>query len=166
MLSAENLWKAVEDESGSWLLYRTFAEQAEADGQRQLARLFRAVAESELVGARAHLKSLGAVGSSTENVRYAAAAQERKFQDTYARYLRDAQDQCAEQAAAAFGNTLRVQRAHHRLFVDALAGVLAGRVLADEQAHVCGTCGNTVLGQVPDSCEFCGSPAEGFHEVQ
>ena len=90
MSTRENLWRAIEGESKNRLVYRAFAEKAEADGDRQLARLFRAIAESELIHARAELDAVGAVGSSADNLRYAVAAEEREFQDRYARYLIEA----------------------------------------------------------------------------
>lgn len=162
----EKLWHAIEVESRNRLRYLAFADKADAEGEHQLARLFRAIAESEFIHARAELKALGVVGSSTENVRAAAVSEEQEFQDLYALYLLDAQEEGNERAAAMFGDILKVERAHHRIFVDALAALLARQPLADEPIRVCETCGNTVIGKSPDVCEVCGSQADAFHEVQ
>jgi len=162
----KKLWNAIEVETRNHLRYLAFAEKADAEGEHQLAKLFHAIVESELIHARAELKLLGVVGSSTENVRAAAAAEEQEFQDLYAIYLLDAREEGNERAAAMFGNILKVERGHHRILVDALAALLSRQPLANEQIHVCRTCGNTVIGKVPDVCGVCGSQADAFHEIQ
>jgi len=91
MSTKENCIHALGDEARNRELYLAFAEKADADGQHQLARVFRAAAESELVHARAQVRELGLVGSSEENLKCAVAAEEREFQDKYAGYLREAQ---------------------------------------------------------------------------
>jgi rubrerythrin len=165
MSTNENFRRAFDEEARNRELYLAFAEKAEAEGRRQLARLFRATAESELVHARSQIEALGMIGSSVDNLRRAVAAEEREFQDSYAEYLRQAQQEGDSQAAALFGKILKVEREHHRMFVDAMAKLLAGQELADAPVYVCSTCGNTVVGKRPRTCEFCGSPAEAFNEI-
>ena len=43
--------------------------------------------------------------------------------------------------------------------------VKAGSDLPAASIHVCGVCGNTVLGDVPDTCPICGTPKGRFTEV-
>jgi len=165
MSTEDNLRLALDTEVRNRELYLAFAEKAEAEGLRQLARLFRATAESELVHARSQMEALGTIGSSVDNLRYAVASEEREFQDSYAEYLLQAQKEGDSRAAALFGKILKVEREHHRMFLDALAKILARQDLADAPVYVCSTCGNTVVGKRPEKCEFCGSPAEAFNEV-
>ena len=162
----KKLWSAIEIETRNRLHCIVFAEKADAEGEHQLAKLFRAIADSELIHARAELKALGAVGSSTDNVRAAAVAEEQEFQDLYSLYLLDTQEEGNEQAAAMFGNILKVERAHHRILVDALASLLARQPLVNERIYVCETCGNTIIGKALDVCGVCGSQADAFHEIQ
>jgi len=165
MSTNENLRRALDTEARNRELYIAFAAKAEAEGRHQLARLFRATAESELIHARCQMEALGVVGSSVDNVRYAIAAEEREFQDSYAEYLRQAQQEGDTRSAALFGKILKVEREHHRMFCDALAKLLARQDLADAPIYVCSTCGNTVVGKRPETCAFCGSPAKAFNEI-
>ena len=165
MSTKDNLRIALDTEARNRELYLAFAEKAEAEGRHQLARLFRATAESELVHARRQMEALGAVGSSADNLRFAVAAEEREFQNSYAEYLLQAQKEGDRAAATLFGRILKVEREHHRMFLDALANLLGGQDLADAPVYVCSVCGNTVVGQRPRTCKFCGAPAEAFNQV-
>jgi rubrerythrin len=165
MSANDNFRLALDTEVRNRELYLAFAEKAEAEGQHQLARLFRATAESELIHARSLMEAGEVVGSSVDNVRHAVVAEEKEFQNSYGEYLRQAQQQGDSRAAALFGKILKVEREHHRMFLDALAKLLARQDLADAPVYVCSKCGNTVVGERPGTCEFCGAPAEAFNEI-
>jgi rubrerythrin len=64
-----------------------------------------------------------------------------------------------------FARFLKVERAHHKMFTSVLTAVDASEPLPDAPVHVCQECGNTVIGQRPDVCKFCGQPGEQFMEV-
>jgi len=55
----QNLKDAFAGESQANRKYLAFAKKADAEGFKQVARLFRAAAEAETVHAHNHLKSLG-----------------------------------------------------------------------------------------------------------
>jgi len=165
MSVTDNLLLAFEEEAKNRERYLAFAEQADAEGKHQIARLFRAAAESELIHAVAELRALGEVKSTAENVQYAIDAEEREFQDVYAGFLREARREGNEETAVLWERILKVERGHYDLFNDALAALTGGEDFATGPAFVCRTCGNTVVGDLPPICPICSAPAEAFVEV-
>ncbi len=71
MSTMDNLIKAFEGESWAIRKYHVFAEKAEQEGFEQAARLFRALTASETAHANIHLKQIGSVCSTKENITYA-----------------------------------------------------------------------------------------------
>ena len=165
MATARNLGQAFAEEAKNRDRYLVFAEKAEGEGMPQIARLFRAAAESELIHARAELEALGEIRSTVENLRYAVSAEENEFQGLYARFLKEALAEGDAGVAALFKNILAVERGHHALYSMALAAIADGQDLPERPVFVCRTCGNTVVGQPPEVCPVCGSPATAFGEV-
>jgi rubrerythrin len=165
MSITKNLWDAFAEEAKNRQMYLAFANQADAEGQPQVARLFRAAAESELVHARAELEMLEEVRSTAENLKWAAAAEEREFQDMYARFLQEAQSEGRHDAARLLGFIMKVERAHHKQFQDMAAAVDKGETIDERPVMVCQTCGNTVFGRQDQPCAVCGAGPEGFVEV-
>ncbi len=68
MATQDNLLEAFSGESKANRKYLAYAQQAERDGFRQVARLFRAAAEAETIHATAHLRVLGGIRSTLENL--------------------------------------------------------------------------------------------------
>ena len=165
MPTNHNFELAFAEEAKNRQLFLAFAQKADAEGARQVARLFRAAAESELIHARAELEALGLVRSTMENVRHAVAVEENEFQNMYARFLHEAQRDGDGAAATLFGRILEVERGHHNLFREAFAALSTGADIPEAPILVCRTCGNTVVGQPPSICPVCGQPQEGFIAV-
>ncbi len=68
----ENLKSAFAGESQANRRYLFFAEKADEEGQSGAAKLFRAAAESETVHARNHLKTMGGIKSTKDNLKVAS----------------------------------------------------------------------------------------------
>ena len=64
----ENLKAAFAGESQANRMYLAFAKKAEEEGFPQIAKLFKAAAEAETVHALNHLKVMGQVKSTTDNL--------------------------------------------------------------------------------------------------
>ena len=79
MATIDNLKAAFAGESQANRKYLAFAKKADADGLKQIAKLFRAAAEAETVHAHAHFRVMGGVGSTEENLN-AAIAGERSLE--------------------------------------------------------------------------------------
>ena len=77
----QNLQDAFAGESQANRKYLAFAKQADKEGYTQAAKLFRAAAEAETVHAHAHLRTLGGIKSTAENLKEAVSGETHEFQN-------------------------------------------------------------------------------------
>ena len=166
MATQDNLQAAFAGESQANRKYLAFAKQADADGYRQIARLFRAAAEAETVHAHAHLRAMGGVRTTAENLQSAVDGEGFEFREMYPPYLAEAQAAGHKSAAISFKNALAVEQVHHTLYSEAQAAINAGKDLAAAPIFVCSVCGYTVNDAAPDKCPICGVPKDRFAEVR
>ena len=165
MSTIDNLRAAFVEETKNRGMYLAFAESAQAEGKPQIARMFRALAESELIHGRAELRLLGDKASAADNVQFAITVEEREFQELYARFLRDAQEEGAVEVVELMEKILKVERSHHELLRKALGELLDGGDVTDAEMFVCGVCGNTVVGPQDEPCKICGASPDSFAEI-
>ena len=165
MATMDNLQEAFAGESQANRKYLAFAKKAEADGLPQVARLFRATAEAETVHAHAHLRVMGGIKNTAENLAAAIEGEGFEFQEMYPRFVSDAQAEEDRPAEFSFRNALAVEEIHHGLYSKALAAVQAGGDLPATAIYVCPVCGNTVEGGVPDNCPICNVAGSKFIEI-
>lgn len=165
MATMDNLQAAFAGESQANRKYLAFAKQAEQDGFPQVAKLFRAAAEAETIHAHAHLRVMGGINSTAENLRTAIAGEGEEFKEMYPQFVAEAQAESHKQAQNSFQNALDVERIHHGLYSKAAEAVSKGGDLPAAAIYVCPVCGNTVEGQVPDTCPICGVPGARFFEI-
>jgi rubrerythrin len=166
MATKDNLQEAFAGESQANRKYLAFAKKAEADGLSQVARLFRAAAEAETVHAHAHLRVLGGVKSTEENLQAAVDGEGLEFQEMYPAFVKQAEADGDTGATISFKNAMAVEEIHHGLYTEALNAVRAGKDLPAAPIFVCGICGNTVSGAAPDKCPVCGAPKARFTEIR
>jgi len=165
MATKENLSDAFAGESQANRKYLAFAKQAEVDGYPQVAKLFRAAAHAETVHALAHLRAMGGIKKTAENLADAIEGEGFEFQQMYPPYLQQAKDEGDKLAEISFRNALAVEEIHHDLYSRALQAVKAGGDLPGRKVYVCEICGNTVYDHAPERCPVCGVPKERFGEI-
>lgn len=165
MTTKDNLAAAFAGESQANRKYLAFAGQAEKDGLPQVAKLFRAAAAAETVHAHAHLKVLGGVGSTTENIQAAIEGEGFEFQEMYPDFIKTAEAEGDTAALKSFNRALPVEEIHHGLYQAALAAVQGGGDLPAKEIYVCGVCGNTIYGAPDGSCSICNHGVEHFKLV-
>jgi rubrerythrin len=158
----ENLAGAFAGESQANRKYLAFAKQAEVDGFPQVAKLFRAAAHAETIHAHAHLRAMGGIKKTAENLEEAIVGEGFEFQNMYPPYLAEAQKEGDKMAEISFRNALAVEEIHHDLYQKAASTVKSGKDLASRPVYVCEVCGNTVYDEAPDKCQVCGVPKERF----
>lgn len=163
--SEENLKAAFAGESQANRRYLFFADKADADGKKAIARLFRAAADAETVHARNHLNALNGVKSTTENVQAAISGEHYEFTKMYPEFLAEAEQEGNKAAANTFDLANQVEKIHHGLYESALGALEKGQDLKDQPIFVCQVCGNTVWGEAPDRCPICGSPRKAFKQI-
>uniref|UniRef100_C6E1R9 Rubrerythrin n=1 Tax=Geobacter sp. (strain M21) TaxID=443144 RepID=C6E1R9_GEOSM len=162
MSTKENLAEAFAGESQANRKYLAFAKKAEADGLPQVAKLFRAAAHAETVHAHAHLRAMGGIRSTADNLKEAVEGEGFEFQKMYPPFLEQAKAEGDRAAENSFKFALAVEEVHHGLYQQALAAVEGGKDLADRPVYVCEVCGNTVYDAAPEKCEVCLVPKERF----
>lgn len=166
MSTKENLQAAFAGESQANRKYLAFAKKAEADGFPQIAKLFRAIAEAETIHAHSHMRVLGDIKTTAENLEAAIAGEAYEFKEMYPEFLAEAQKDENRAAANTFKYALAVEETHHELYSEALEAVQAGNDLPEASVYICDVCGHTVVGDVPDKCPVCGAPRKRFSEIQ
>jgi rubrerythrin len=165
MSTSENLAAAFAGESQANRKYLAFGEKAQAEGYPAVAKLFRAAAAAETVHAHAHLRVMGGVKDTTQNLQAAVAGEGYEFKEMYPSFLAEAEKEGNQAACFSFRLALAVEKIHHGLYQDALASLQQGKDQANTAFFVCGVCGNTVKGQAPDKCPVCGALKEKFSEI-
>lgn len=165
MATGDNLQEAFAGESQANRKYLAFAKKAETDGFTQVAKLFRAAAEAETIHAHAHLRAMGGIKGTVENLEAAVEGEGFEFQNMYPMMVQEAKSEGAKAAEVSFTNALTVEEIHHGLYSKALEAVKSGNDLAAGAIYVCPVCGNTVEGGVPDFCPICNVPGSKFVEI-
>jgi rubrerythrin len=165
MSTAKNLQDAFAGESQANRKYTAFAKKAEADGMPNVAKLFRAAGQAETVHALAHLRVMGGVKSTTENLQAAIDGEGHEFKEMYPGFVAEAQKEGNKGAEISFQNAMAVEKIHHDLYSKALESVKAGKDLPAAAIMVCDVCGNTFVGDAPDKCPICGAPKSKYSTV-
>jgi len=158
----ENLKAAFAGESQANRRYLAFARKAEEEGFTQVAKLFKAAAEAETVHALNHLRIIGEIKSTLENLGTAVSGETFEFEKMYPEYIDVAKQEGNKQAAWSFDVANKVEQIHAKLFNKAIEALKNKKALEQVDYYVCGVCGNTVEGAPPDKCPICGAPKEKF----
>lgn len=158
----KNLWEAFAGESQANRKYLAFAEKADKEGYPQAARLFRAAAAAETVHAHAHLRALGAVKSTAENLQDAVEGETHEYKSMYPGMIEEAKAEGHKSAERSFVYANEVEQIHAGLYQNALDNL---ENLEETEVHVCGVCGYTVEGAPPDNCPVCGAKAKAFMKI-
>ena len=151
----ENLASAFAGESQANRSYLAFAKKAVDEGFPNLAKLFKAAAAAETIHAHNHLRVMGGIKSTAENVKEAFHGETHEFKEMYPEFLKIAMDAGNAQASWSFDVALQVEKVHAGLYEGALAAVNAGKDLKTEAFFVCKVCGNTFENEHPEKCPIC-----------
>ena len=161
-MTEESLRAAFAGESQAAEKYLVFAEQAEEDGYPHIAKLFRAISFAETRHARNHLRVLGGVGTTAENLEAAFGGETFEIDEMYPAYREIAKLQGNAQASHSFRYAFKAEMDHRRMYSEARAQALEGADIADAPVSVCLICGHTVIGDVPDKCPVCAAAKEYY----
>jgi len=162
----ENLQAAFSGESQANRKYLAFAEKAEKDGFTQIAKVFRAAAAAETVHAHNHLKAMGGIKSTVENVKEAIEGEHYEFTQMYPEFLEDAKKEGNKTAERTFQYANDVEKVHHKLYEKALNAAESGKDLEEEDLYVCSVCGYTHEGSPPEECPVCKAKKRAFSKVE
>lgn len=157
-----NLQDAFAGESQANRKYLAFADKADKEGYAQVAKLFRAAADAETVHAHAHLRAMGGIKDTKQNLEAAVTGETFEFREMYPDMISAAEAEGEDEAQRSFMNANAVEQIHAKLYQKYLDGL--GSVPATD-IFVCQVCGNTVEGEAPDVCPVCGAPKSKFKKI-
>jgi len=116
-----NLQVALAGEADANRRYLAYGIRALAEGRADIAQLFFEAAGAETIHALEHLRAMGAVGSTRENLVFAATGEMQEIDVILPRMIREADDDGRPDAAASFRLALERERHHRDMFRHALA---------------------------------------------
>jgi len=160
---AEDLKAAFAGESQANRKYTSFAKKAEAEGYPQVAKLFRAAAVAEANHAANHLKALGEIKSTAENLQAAIGGENYEVMSMYPEFIQDAEKEGVKKALTSFKWAYEVEKVHEQLYRKALENL--GEDAAEFDYYVCPFCGFTHEGPLEGKCPVCGTPGEKFEQI-
>ncbi|MEB3755986.1 MAG: rubrerythrin family protein [Desulfurococcales archaeon] len=177
-MTRDALKSAFAGESMAHMRYMIYADIAEKEGFKNVARLFRAIAYAEYVHASNHLKRLADVkmeqellggapiglGKTSENLEYAIMGEEFEVNEMYPIYIEIARKQGEKAAEVSFYYALEAEKIHAELFRKAKEYVDRGEDFPiDGYIWICPVCGYTVIGKEPPAkCPICGLLGKEF----
>ena len=157
-----NLWAAFAGESQAHMKYMAFAAKAKADGMPNIARLFDAISFAERAHATSHLKVLGGLGSTVENLGAAQGGEDFEVESMYPAYAEVAKLEGEQAASVSIGRAFEAEKIHRGMYTEAKKAAEAGKDVTLGPIQICSHCGYTVEGEAPDKCPLCSHPKSQF----
>lgn len=158
----DNLYQAYEGESKAVVRLSIYAERADKEGYEGVARLFRAISESEFIHARNNLRLTEMVRDTETNLSESFASETKVAEVGYGTFIADAESEGNARASRMFTWARDVEDVHAKLYEKALEHLLADE---DPTYYICGVCGYVSDGKVPDRCPVCGAASKAFYSV-
>jgi len=148
----KNLMEAFAGESQANRKYLAFANKAAQEGYPGVAKLFRAAAAAETVHAHAHLRALGGINTTKDNLKEAISGETHEFVSMYPKMIDEARIEGEKVAEKSFVFANEVEQIHAGLYKKALDNLDNFPV---KDYYVCSVCGYTVADEAPEKCPVC-----------
>jgi rubrerythrin len=161
-MTEENVKAALAGESQAHIKYLAFADKAAAEKLPNVARAFKANSYAEQIHATNYVKTLGALGSTKDNLDAAIGGESFEVEEMYPAYIAVAQSQGEKTAEMFLNAALAAEKVHAGIYRIARSAVESGRDSDFKPIHVCSVCGFTMEGDAPDKCPICGAPKDKF----
>jgi len=162
----ENLKAAFAGESQANRMYLAFAKKAEEEGLTQIAKLFKAAAEAETVHALNHLRVMGQVKTTVDNLGTSVSGETYEFKSMYPQMIEDAKAEGNKKAVQSFDYANKVEQIHANLYQKMLDALKNNKLVPAADIFVCPVCGNTFEGKAPDICPICATPKDKFVKIE
>jgi rubrerythrin len=158
----DDLKEAFAGESQANRKYLAFAMQADKEGYAQAAKLFRAAAAAETVHAHSHLRTLGGIKSTADNLSEAIAGETFEFKNMYPAMIETAVSENEKSAVRSFTFANEVEKVHAELYQKVFDNL---ENLPETDYYVCPVCGNTVENKPPETCPVCKAKGTSFSKI-
>lgn len=158
----KNLMEAFAGESQANRKYLAFANKADQEGYPGVAKLFRAAAAAETVHAHSHLRALGGINTTKDNLNEAISGETHEFVSMYPKMISEAKAEAEKVAERSFILANEVEQIHAGLYKKALDNLDNFPV---KDYYVCSVCGYTIADEAPEKCPVCGAMKKAFNKV-
>lgn len=163
----QNLMTAFAGESQARNKYSYYASKAKKDGYVQIAQLFEETANNEKEHAKLWFKYLhgGAVPSTEENLKDAAAGENYEWTDMYAQFAKEAKEEGFDEIAEKFELVGAIEKHHEERYLKLLDNIEKKIVFTREGECIwqCANCGHLCIGkEAPEICPTCAHPKSYF----
>ncbi|MBR2950682.1 MAG: rubrerythrin family protein [Lachnospiraceae bacterium] len=163
-----NLQAAFAGESQARNKYSYFASKAKKDGYVQIANIFEETANNEKEHAKIWFKLLEGIGSTTDNLKAAAAGENYEWTDMYATFAKEAYEEGFEAIGKLFEQVAAIEKEHEERYLKLLKNVEEGLVFSRDGGQIwkCTNCGHIVVGmKAPEVCPVCAHP-QAYFEIK
>ncbi len=155
----ENLAAAFEGESQANRKYLAYAQQADAEGYAQIAKLFRVIADAETIHAHTHFRNNGGIRSTSENLQAAINGETYEFTKMYPPFIEKAEEEGHTAATRGFKLANEAEKVHARLYENARQN-LGNKEEYD--LYLCTICGHVAEKNAPERCPICGAKSVAY----
>ncbi len=170
----KNLLTAFAGESQARNRYTYFASQARKEGYEQIAAIFEETANQEKEHAKREFKFLqggeveiaaafpaGVIGSTSENLKAAAAGENYETTEMYPGFAKVAEEEGFSEIAQVFRDIAVAEARHRDRYLALEKNIAEGKVFKREKSvrWVCRNCGYVHEGtEAPEICPACAHP--------
>lgn len=148
----ENLMAAFAGESQANRKYTAYAKKAEAEGNLNAAKLFKAASDAETLHALKEFEVAGKIGSTTDNLKDAVAGETYEFESMYPGFIETAKEEGNKEAVRIFTYAMEAEKVHAQLYQEALESMDNNEEVF---YYLCPICGN-IEKFTPEKCNICG----------
>ncbi len=165
----ENAMEAYAGESQANRKYSAFADQAESEGFKNIARLFKAASEAEAVHAKKLLKAMGKIRTTKENIQGSISGETHEYTEMYPAFVKEAEAEKKSDVALVFTYAMKAEEVHANLYREAMNSLNHNQDMSNRSVilcPVCPVCGNIFLGQAPEKCPICNAVRKVFKTIE
>jgi rubrerythrin len=155
----EALNQAYVGEAKAALRLKVYAQKAEAEGYKQMARLFNVISFSEEIHGTRALRVLKEIKSTEENLAASFESEKQVAEVAYDKFVKLAEEEGNKEALLHFSQSRDVEETHAKLYKQAMSHFMEER---ETTYYVCKVCGYVADGILPDECPVCGAKKEQF----
>ncbi len=161
----KNLQTAFAGESQARNKYTYFASKAKKEGYNEIARIFEETANNEKEHAKIWFKLLDGIGTTSDNLKAAAAGENYEWTEMYADFAKEAKEEGFDKIAYLFESVGKIEKEHEARYNRLLKELDEGKVFERDGVVMwkCANCGHIhVAKSAPKVCPVCDHPQAYF----
>lgn len=163
MKTDDNLVSLLNSVASASIRYLAYAGVADEEGYHQVAKLYRALAETQKVNAVNTIRLLGQIGKTSDNLANVIDEKTYDFTQLYPAFIEQADKDGHPMASATIRAAVNTTSGQVKVLNFAQANLGRNK---EFEYWVCGMCGNLESRDEPVACKLCGAVREKFVSVK